>query len=378
MKRRYDALSALTEQIETVAAERERELFPARDHRIPLPEALVLPMGCADGIGALEKSLVALGFDVSLIARKGKTWQQEAVRHIRDHKPRLCVTCQKFYPGHGRVVQDACRYVGTRTLFIDYGLWPHYGSVFFDGEGTNATSSIAGHLDREVRRVPIPAFVKASQKVDAMIQELQQRAEAADAEKERLGLEGLPESFTFLALQRSGEMNLRCDAHKSRQDMNRVLWDTVDAAKRAKQFVVAKTHPVDKKVDLTGKALEGKHYRIVGKQEHIADNDHVFFWLLKHCGHLITVNSSTAHLAMALGKPVSCMGRGWFSGNRVVAEVYKVRDALKTPKVDKARVRTFLNLLASRQLTMDECGQPQAVQALLEMLFPDITQEQGG
>ena len=348
-------------------------------------DAVLLTWGFKGAMEGLKVSLPKLGFHVHEIFRAKKpTWKDETIAYLKAERPELLITWQRFYKGtFADAVKKTCDSLGVRTLVLDFGLWPHYGSAFLDQWGENAESGFRrDFLALENNLAGRAAAEESETAVEEIRKTLMDRAHEAEGRLDELGLAGLPPGFKFLALQRTGDQVLRFDAPKARKDMNRVLWDVIREAAKSNAFVVAKTHPLDKEIKLADAELDGDNYRVIGKErwERLDkrppagnSNDLTFAWLLVNCSHFIVVNSTTLYQAMALGKPVSCLGKGWFTGCDVVAECPTIRDAMAVPSPNQKRVRRFLSYLHSRQLTIGEFKEPKKVQTILERYYPGLT-----
>ena len=88
--------------------------------------ALVLHWGKGPILTHIESALCDLGYDTFALTRSTEDIP-EIVRSIEQRRPGLCITRQRLYDNMSEVSQ-ALAACGCRTLFVDLGVWPHYGS----------------------------------------------------------------------------------------------------------------------------------------------------------------------------------------------------------------------------------------------------------
>jgi hypothetical protein len=358
---------------------------PAIDRKPPCADkkAIILWWGFKGAVNGLEESLPQLGFEVYKIQRGVGTWKDDCIALIEKEQPDLLVTWQRFYANTWAAeVKESCDEHDVATIVLDFGLWPHYSSAWMDPDGENAAASIAGSL-QELQDSPRhrKAAENAKPGLSHIRTTLQERALEAEDKAEELGIEGIPPGFIFLALQRTGDQVLRWDAPGNRQDPQDVLEAVLEEAAKLDLYVVAKCHPLDDQVEFGPSELSGANHRILHnlRWERLDkrpptgnDNDLLFAWLLVNCGHYISVNSTSTYQAMALGKPISCLGRGWFTGNGVVSECRTIAKAVRTPTLSAPRQQAFLSHLYAMQLTVEEYHDPEKVKAQLERHYPGI------
>jgi len=339
--------------------------------------ALLLPWGQKGAMEGLQVSLRRLGYQVAVVPRGTRTWRDDVLQAIRQAPPggaRLCATWQRLYPGWGEQVRQALDAAGFRMLILDFGVWPHYASALADPQGDNATSSLVGALDR----LEADAFLRRAAdrhegQVDEMARTLRERAALADRRRAQLGLEGLPEGFVFLCLQRTGDSVLRYDAPARYRTPRLVLTEALEQAQRSGRYLVVKSHPLDNELAIADDELQGANHRILAHQALGAAgagaNEQALAWLLAHCERMVTVNSTVQFQALALGTPVYMLGRGWASGNAVVHECGSMAAAFgEAPAVDRRRGRRFLAHLLSRQLPLAAWSDPFRVAEVLSVL----------
>ncbi len=321
-------------------------------------------------IANIQKALVELGFDVDLFQRGegAPEWVPELCKRIKTDRPDLFVCFQRLYGGASSELGKLLKEYAVPEIYMDFGVWPHYGAVILDPLGENATSELVGNLDSfELAGYLRKAADEQAPLLAEMKDTINRQAEAAEADLSLYGLDGLPDDFVFLCLQRSGDMVLRLDAEESRRDTGRVMGDFIAEAKRQDKFVVIKMHPFDE--DCAAKAAQrpqrGKHYRILPRV--IENNENAMAWLLKNCAHMATVNSTVTFSALAAGCKVVTLGKGWFTGNKVTAEYRSILGGILGPSrdVEQDRADRFLLHALSRQITEEDCLNPELVGNLL-------------
>jgi predicted O-methyltransferase YrrM len=341
---------------------------------------LLFPWGQDRGaIHAIRETLKRLGFEIDEIERgkeigpgkiiaPGKgTWKEEVIRAIKERKPALAITFQRLYPGWGEEVADAIREYEIPFLCMDFGVWPHYDSVMVDPQGDNGASTMVGAFDALEKSPKARAAAdRATAKVQQMEGHLRQAAEKAKGTVENLGLTQW-EGAILLCLQRTGDSVLRYDCESKRSDMARVARETAAEAKLAGKRLIVKPHPLDGKCDLS--ALRGQKDVMVLPPA-LPENEGVLAWLLLHCKHLVTVNSTVTWQALALGVPTVMLGKNALSGNRVVSEFRSIKGAVAGPKPqERERGRRFLAHALSRNLTIAECRDVNRVKECLGQFY---------
>lgn len=321
------------------------------------------------------KSMRALGWDVLELRRGGDAdWKDNCIDAIKRLRPQLLITVQRFYEGQfAGEIGEACKRYNVAMLVMDFGVaagQAHYGVSIFDPAGDNHTSSLAYRFD-EIESDPAEAewIDWALPQVDALAVTIRERAAACGADLlEKYGLDKLGE-FAFIILQKAGDAVLRYD---SEYRAPRAF--AVDAAKRCKALgvrPVVKPHPFDHWKDdpIPGAVVLPK----MGGEE----NHQVLSWLLVNASHVVAVNSTAIYQAMAVGTPVTCLGKGWFSGNGIAHEQCDtpLRKFTLPDTHDSERCKRFVALMMSRQLTDAQCKQPGQVEAMLRRF--ERLQEQG-
>ena len=321
--------------------------FPATPSSAPGPDALILACSLRGTLEPFRAGLAALGYEVTVIQRHGNpSWRTEALAFIAARPPAVVITWQRLYAS--RAVLDALRTAGSMILFLDFGPahTDHYGTVIADPAGENAASSVPGALDEALRLDSESARINAHLPgVSGMAAQLRALAAQADADPRMAFLRALPAGFNLFCGQRDRDAVLRFDAQPARRTMAGVAKKLIAEAERQNKFIVLKLHPQGKALNLPE---SGPHHRIVPQLWFGADNSKVLAWLLVHCGVLTVINSTVAYQGMALGKPVSTLGRGWFSANRVANECVTIDRAFAPKASDAARQAKFVAWLRSR------------------------------
>jgi len=383
------ATSELSERIRQAAAHPARRdlrgCAPCKDRMLAKMKAgllikarcLLLPWGMPVRLEALGRGFDALGYDTEIIKRNGSSdWHTRAAKYIRRWKPQFVVTWQRFWGPKGLEVERAARENGSLLVVTDHGVWPHYQSAMFDPCGENAASTLAFRFRSMAdTQVGAAAIERGRELLAEMTATLEARAREGEADLAAIGMEGhplaarAPGSFALVALQRRDKV-LDLDAAAEYRNHSTLARDLIAAAARAGQFLAIKKHPQGKPLEVRHK---GPNHIVLDEKTRNGDrNNRLFAWLVSRCSHLITVNSTTWTLAVALGKPVACLGRGWYSGNGVVAECASPAEAVKIPTMDLALARDFLALMLARQVHKDDLEDPVKVRAVLGRIYPGV------
>ncbi|NLT69215.1 MAG: hypothetical protein GXX91_00810 [Verrucomicrobiaceae bacterium] len=335
-------------------------IFPKRN---PKGAALILDWGKGPILDNIAESLKALGHDVF---RQGRSAQSipEIVRRIERHQPVLCVARQRLYHDMEQVARSLAS-IDCRTLFVDFGVWPHYKTYLMDVTGENAASSMVGNLhaldaDSEIRAQVDSYRDEVSRIRDTLLE----RANAASSRQATLGLESLG-SYSLLILQREGDQVLVHDSPKCWRDPSALAKAAVAEAERTNRFVVVKPHPMTDP-DL-GLPSEGPHHRVVSGLKSGSDNDLQLAWLMAHARNAVMVNSTCHFQTLALGIPTACLGRGWFSDNDVVTETDDLAAALAVESVKPGE--RYLCHMMSRQMPVPQFANPLSLRKLMQWLW---------
>lgn len=324
---------------------------------------LVLDWGKGPILTHIASALGELGFEIVMQPRLGNN-QEEILAVIEQHRPNLCVTRQRLYRNMEKVSHRLDE-IECPRLIVDLGVWPHYGTYIADSRGENAASSVAGRLewlerDREIR---LRADCHAPD-VAAMRATLREWAAVAEEGRGEFGLD-LPESFSLLVLQREGDQVLVHDAPRQWRDPGEVARAAIKEAKHLGGFVVIKPHPqtaLQMEID-----PEGNHHRIVSGFKPGHSNDLQLAWLLARARNVITVNSTVHFQTLALEKPTTCLGSGWFTGNGVVLETDSLTEAYGNESVSPLAER-YLRHLMSRQMAISRFAEPEALDRLMDWI----------
>jgi len=338
-------------------------------------DALVLSWGVPEVLNAAAEGLKGLGFRPEVIVRGETDWKSKAIRYVERRRPRWLFAWQRLYGPPGREVEAAAERHSARGVFMDFAVWPHYRTVIFDARGENAGAEIVGHLDALLADpVQARAIRDALPRVDAMARSLREAARKVAGAENDYGVDGVPDGFAFLPLQRRGDKVIELDAPPERREAAQLCRDLIAEAVRRDAFVVVKPHPQGgAPADIPPR---GPHHRILQHLPAGETNGNLFAWCLEHMGHMVVVNSTTWTQAAALGKPVVAVGRGWFSRNHALTEAANIADAF-APKVHAPeRARLMVALMLSRQLTREELAAPARLAAMLRLLYPGQTDPQ--
>ena len=345
---------------------------------MPARHVLIMSWGMPQILRFTSKAFSALGYHPTIIFRGlngGPTWARDAATFIKANRPEYVVSWQRLY-GEARPVWQAGKDTGARFVCMDFGVWPHYDTAYYDAEGENRSAAIVGTFDaleadaaqRDATDSMLPIVARMA---DAM--EMSDKEAARAAGKVIPG--GLPneKDFIFLALQRCArgrpDKVLELDAVPSRRDPARIAADVIEECKRQNRYVIIKQHPQGADI-ATSIPLRGPHHLLMPKFEGKTENNLLFGWCVWNMAHLVTVNSTTWQFAAACGKPTSVLGRGWFSGNGIVEECRLIRDAIPTPETHAERGKRFVAMMLSRQLRHHETKDSRKVRPILRLIHP--------
>ena len=349
---------------------------------------LIMSWGMPQIMRYTSKALTRLGYTPFTVFRApaagGNSWVRTAVEYIEQHHPGYLFSWQRLY-GQGRPIWRAANAWKVRHVVMDFGLWPHYMSAFYDPQGENRESALVGNFDAIEDDPKQAQIIKRQMPVVNQIRD-QILAVAAQAKNEMSGtpLKKLPpeRDFVFLALQRCArgrpDKVLELDAVPSRREPIRVARDVITECERQGKFCVIKQHPQGINVGVASKSIQdplperGPNHWLMPMVKGRGKNEALFSWCIANCSHLVTVNSTTWSLALICDKPVSCLGRGWYSMNKIVNECKLVRDAIPTPESSGERGKRFVALMLSRQLRHEFCERPNKVREVLKRIYPDF------
>lgn len=325
-----------------------------------------------------SRAMKGLGFNPTTIFRGlngGPTWAAEAARFVHKHRPEYVISWQRLY-GEARPIWQAVKDIGARLIIMDFGMWPHYNTACYDSEGENRASSLVGNFDTlEADK----AQREATDRMMPLVTRIAEAMKASDREAARVASkvmpDGLPKErdFIFLALQRCArgrpDKVLELDAVPTRRDPARVAKDMIAECERQNRFVVIKQHPQG--FDISPMLPKnGPHHFLMPRFDDKSANQWIFGWCIWNMAHLVTVNSTTWSLALACGKPVATLGRGWYSSNNIVQECKLIRDAIPLPESSGERGKRFLALMLTRQLQHIDCRIPHRVRPILQLIHP--------
>jgi 2-polyprenyl-3-methyl-5-hydroxy-6-metoxy-1,4-benzoquinol methylase len=328
------------------------------------PKALILLWGMPAYLEAIGEGLRRAGLEVTFMARTGSGWGGKAMKLLQEERPEWLITWQRFFGATGEAVARTAGEVGVKTIYCDFGVWPHYKSVIFDPKGENAQSELA-NMKRDEH---LEATEAALPELRSMRTDIAAAAGKAARRKEELGLTGLPPQFALLTLQRN-DIVLMLDGELRYENHLQVARRTVEAFQaRSDAFVAVKTHPQGKALPLPED--DNSHAQIARVEG--SDNKEQLAWLIENCTHLITVNSTTWTWAAVCQKPVAALGKGWYTGNGVIHESPSIEDAAQVPVAYPKRAQHFLACMLSRQILADRLNEPEELMAMFRRLHkPD-------
>lgn len=318
---------------------------------------------------AVLDGLANLGHTVDAIPRSDMDRRAELVSAITSGKYQGLLTWQRFYAMQHDLL-EAIRQCDIKTLFMDYGFHPHYESVVFDTEGENGTSSWLriwrGELDDRLGP-------RDYHDAEALMASEAARVRLLPA-PQVLSLDRLRLPFVFVPLQRPGDAVVRFDS--SLRDFGE-LFRKVCLLARDQLFVVCKTHPLDKDLDL-GVPDTIPHTHLVLRQSFGAENEALCDYLLSRASLVVGVNSNMLFRALLFGTPVIATGRGWFTGSTTFAETDGLDrlTCLRVATPDHQAQLRYVALCLSRQLRFSELSDPAQLGNILERLA--ITQSAAG
>ncbi|HRQ73263.1 MAG TPA: hypothetical protein PLU35_09570 [Phycisphaerales bacterium] len=312
---------------------------------------------------AVVKGLRGLGHEVVRIPRNDMKRRPDLLEAIECGGFDALITWQRFFRMQ-RDIRGALTRSGIRTVYMDFGFVPHYQSVVFDTEGENATSSWPAMWRSGGVPTPEPEFMAAAER---LVEDAAARVARLDCP---LGDDSeVPRRpFIFVPLQRTGDSVVKYDS--SVNDFGALVrW--VLALADDHWFVVIKTHPLDRELDLGVADHEpGRH--VVLRNAFGEANEAACDWLLANASAVVGINSNMLFRAMCFGTPVIATGRGWHSGSGVVHEVDGVAglESLSVPDLDRSAQVRYIGFALSRQLQFSELTDPGKLGPLLARLEP--------
>jgi len=326
----------------------------------PAGKALILDWGRGPILDHFAAALTKLGHTVIRHPRSEAN-TTDIIHQIERERPSLCVARQRLYTQDARV-KEALAAVACRTLFVDFGVWPHYKTYLMDCAGDNAASTMAGRLasldSDSVIRARADLHVP---EVRRMRDTLCKRAEEASLKPNDFGLEGL-EDYSMVVLQRGGDQVLIHDGPKAWRAPKTLALALIAEAERTNRFVVVKPHPMSAKdFDIPP---EGPHHRVVDGFRCGTQNDRQLAWLMVNANNAIMINSTAHFQTLALGVPTVCLGRGWFSGNGVLVEAENPTDVLSISTALPGE--RYLCHMLSRQMPITKFADPASLEDMMQ------------
>lgn len=312
-------------------------------------------------VEAVAGGLERMGHSCTWMQRDDMTVRGELVSAIAGGEFDGLLTWQRFF----RMQGDLLEVVGqgkVRTVYLDFGFWPHYECVVFDTAGENAISALRGTWSDPSGRAALRIDEAAA---DALFQEHALKATVKDP-PDIPELEAMTYPFVFVPLQRPGDSTVRFDSsvHDLGQLVRRILFL---AANRF--YVVVKTHPLDAELDLgVPERVEGGH--VIIRRSYGGENERVCDFLLSQASLVVGINSSMLFRAILFGKPVIATGQGWYSGSGAIQEVDGLDGlhALDHGPIDWAARRRYVGACLARQLPFADMGDPEALRRVFEAI----------
>ncbi len=348
---------------------------------------LILNWGMPQIMRYTHTALQRSGYNPTTIFRGpagGGTWVDSSVKFIEDHRPGYLFSWQRLY-GQARPIWRMANAYKVRHVIMDFGLWPHYQTAIYDPQGENRESALVGNFDAiesdQRQRSIITKTIPVVTQIGNMLLSV---ADQAPNEIRGTPMKRLPpeRDFVFLALQRCArgrpDKVLELDAVPSRRDPLDVARDVVRECEKQGKFVVIKQHPQGINIGIPSKIIteplpeRGPNHWLMPMVKGRGKNEVLISWCIKNCSHLVTVNSTTWSLALAIDKPVSCIGRGWFSFNGIVNECKLISDAIPTPESSGERGKRFVALMLSRQLRHEHCERANKLREVMRNIYPDF------
>ncbi len=302
-------------------------------------------------------SLEALGAKCSWMCRSEPAGRKEIIDGLRGGDFDGLLTWQRFYSAQSEL-QEAVEASGVQSVYMDFGFQPHYGSVVFDPEGENGTSAIrrlgaSGEL-------PKPSL--------GALERVERLRVRGGIDEETMGrvqrmVETAHHPFVFVPLQRPMDAVIRYDS--SVRDFGELIRKVLFLAK-GRMYVVVKTHPLEKDIDLgVPDEILGQH--IVLRGGFHGDNESACEYLLQNASIVLGVNSNMLWRAMLMNKPVIALGRGWHSGSGVMDECNSLAElnSIRARNTDLMKRTRFLASCLDRQLELGELAEPDSVSRVL-------------
>lgn len=247
-----------------------------------------------------------------------------------------------------------------KCVVMDFGFVPHYSTVVFDSQGDNAESRLRQRAEGNLLVEPSAAEYS---KLQELSQQILDSVQVFNKEWPPL-LSSVRSPFLFVPLQRPEDAVVQIDSKV--RDLGALVRRVLTLA-RHKYFVVVKTHPLDRDIELgVPDKVAGGH--VVVRTGFDDDNERLGDLLLSQAAVVIGVNSNMLFRAMVLGRPVVAVGRGWYSGSRALHEVDGIAGLteLRTLRIDQVARVKFLCACLSRQLTYQQLRDPEALLPLLK------------
>ena len=297
---------------------------------------------------AVEKALRAIGHSCEWIARNDMQVRDKLIASIKGGEFDVLLTWQRFFPMQQDLI-TALKESDIQTVYMDFGFHPHYESVVFDTKGENAVSSLQECFENAS---PTNAILDREN-----LDELLEIGHAPLAQiPNHESLERMCYPFVLVPLQRCGDSVVKYDSRVT--DFGHLVRRILVLA-RGTFFVVCKTHPLDRNVDLgIPDYIAGNH--IVLREPPGWRNDELGEFLLSRAALVVGVNSNMLFRALLYGAPVIATGRGWYSGSGAVNEVDGVDKltSLQIPRLNFEARRVFVLSCLSRQLHLRELERP--------------------
>ncbi|MCH7477097.1 MAG: hypothetical protein IIA14_03230 [SAR324 cluster bacterium] len=294
---------------------------------------------------AVSSSLRAYGHDCFSVPRNDMARRSELLEAISGGEYDALLTWQRFYPMQRDLI-DAVENSAISTVYMDFGFIPHYGTVVFDMQGENATSTWPEIWNHAIEK-PSQYFLDEA---DHLMREETARARTMSI-PEVPEIQILQFPFVFVPLQRPNDSVVRYDSevHDFGRFVRRILYLAM-----GRFFVVIKTHPLDRDLDLGIPAsILGSHLLL--NRDFGAENEPLCDFLLSRAALVASINSNMLFRALVLGTSALAAGRGWFSRSKAISETedFGTLASLRTGLPDLEAQRRYIAMCLSRQLTFD-------------------------
>jgi hypothetical protein len=322
---------------------------------------------------AVTSSLQALGARCTWMSRHEMSERDGLLRAIRSGEFQYLLTWQRFYSMQEDISQ-ALAESAIRTVFMDFGFSPHYGTVVFDANGDGASSELAASWRTGFTLRNVPTTLDGAHEPDR----------ANRAESDGCGFTQWPGApdvsnipdhafrerrqirmpFVFLPLQRPADSTVRFDS--SVHDFKTLVL-AVFALCAPNMFLVVKTHPLDRDLEL-GVPDHVPDRLLVLRRGYNESSERLNDWLLTHAALVIGSNSNMLMRAVMFDRPVIALGRGWLTNSGALHEINGLANltSLRVPIVDQGTRRRVIEACLRRQVSIDALSRPDVLVRALD------------